>query len=803
MQFYSSICFVSIVVFGKSLLADVDFAHEIVPILKQHCIECHSGNKREGGLSLNSRESILSGGESGKVIVVGHSDQSEMVDRILSLDNDRRMPPEGKPLTKENADRIRRWIDEGAKWESGFQFVPDAYEPPLKPRRPELPKPVAGRDNPIDRIIDAVRSSDGESLIPLTDDETYLRRVTLDLVGLLPSIEERSAFLNDTNSDKRMRLVESLLKRDIDYAEHWLTFWNDLLRNDYAGTGFITSGRTQISSWLYDSLVTNKPYDQFAQELIAPKSQESAGFANGIRWRGEVSAGQTVEIQFAQSIGQAFLGINLKCASCHDSFIDRWKLEDAYGLAAIYSDRTLELHRCDKPIGKKATPRWIFEELGKIDPELNKSQRLDQLAALMTHRDNGRFTRTIVNRLWHRLMGRGIVHPTDSMQTAPWNEDLIDFLAEYLVDNKYDLKKVLLLIATSHAYQSVSEMRKEASESEKYRFAGPYSKRLTAEQFIDCVWQVTGTAPSQPDATIVRGSPNPDSKSNASVRGKWIWSQANVDKIDHGKSITFKKQFTRSKGDSAISAIITCDNSFVLYLNGKKITEGKNWEAPVLIQVTNTKLGDNEWRIVGTNAGASPNPAALFFEARWIDSQGVLQIVSSDDSWLATESLPGANGKLDKETKWTQAVPVNGSEIWSSRIGKKLEQLVSRGSFENQMVRSSLMKSTFLSRSLGRPNRDQIVSVRPTELTTLEAIDLSNGEELASMIKNGAENLSKQSWNSKKSFIEWLFRYGLSRSPTDPELKTLEESLDDKMSAAAMEDVLWAVIMLPEFQFVD
>ncbi|MEX2026644.1 MAG: DUF1549 domain-containing protein, partial [Pirellulaceae bacterium] len=139
-----------------------------------------------------------------------------------------------------------------------------------------------------------------------------------------------------------------------EYAEHWLTFWNDLLRNDYAGTGFITGGRKQISKWLYEALVANKPYDQFARELIAPPTADSTGFADGIRWRGEVSAGQTVEIQFAQSVGQAFLGINLKCASCHDSFIDRWTLEDAYGLAAVYSQRPLELHRCDKPVGKMA-----------------------------------------------------------------------------------------------------------------------------------------------------------------------------------------------------------------------------------------------------------------------------------------------------------------------------------------------------------------------------------------------------------------------------------------------------------------
>ena len=98
-------------------------------------------------------------------------------------------------------------------------------------------------------------------------------------------------------------------------------FWNDLLRNDYTGTGFITGGRRQITGWLHQSLVENKPFDQFVRELIAP-TDESRGFIDGIVWRGTVNASQTVPIQFAQNVGQTFLGINLKCASCHDSFVE-------------------------------------------------------------------------------------------------------------------------------------------------------------------------------------------------------------------------------------------------------------------------------------------------------------------------------------------------------------------------------------------------------------------------------------------------------------------------------------------------
>src|SRR5690606_33836845 len=112
-------------------------------------------------------------------------------------------------------------------------------------------------------------------------------------------------FLADRDPNKRDQLIDELLNDRFGYAEHWLSFFNDLLRNDYSGTGFITGGRKQISKWLYESLLANKPFDVMTRELIAPPSLESRGFIDGIRWRGEVSAGQTLEIQFAQSIAQS------------------------------------------------------------------------------------------------------------------------------------------------------------------------------------------------------------------------------------------------------------------------------------------------------------------------------------------------------------------------------------------------------------------------------------------------------------------------------------------------------------------
>jgi hypothetical protein len=192
----------------------------------------------------------------------------------------------------------------------------------------------------------------------------------------------------------------------------------------------------------------------------------------------------------------------MKCASCHDSFINRWKLEEAYGLAAIYSERPLELYRCDKPTGKTVEPAWIFPELGTIDPSKPRDERLRQLAALLTHSENGVMQRTIVNRLWKQLMGRGIVHPVDAMATPPWSEDVLDYLAVYLVEQKYDLRKVIALIAKSQAYQLPAEIAEEDDGAHVFR--GPVMKRMTAEQFLDSIRMTIGIWPA-PDNKAVKG----------------------------------------------------------------------------------------------------------------------------------------------------------------------------------------------------------------------------------------------------------------------------------------------------------
>jgi hypothetical protein len=771
-------------------LPAVDFVHEVMPILKKHCGQCHTGRKKEGGLAMNTRAQLLAGGENGKAVIPGNAVKSLFFERITSDDEDRWMPPEGPRVSAKEIAILRNWIDAGLPWKQGITLGKSAWDPPLKPRAVKLPPPRTGRAHPIDRLLDADLAEHKQALPPSISDAAFLRRTSLDAIGLLPTPADLQAFVVDSASDKRGKLIDRLLADDIAYADHWLTTWNDLLRNDYTGTGFITKGRSQITTWLYASLRDNKPYDQFARELIAPTAA-STGFIDGIKWRGEVNASQTREIQFAQSVSQVFLGINMKCASCHDSFIDRWTLSEAYNLAAIYADRPLELNRCDKPTGKMATPKWIFPEIGDVDPKAPKAERLRQLAGLMTHPQNGRFTRTLVNRIWARLMGRGIVHPVDAMHTQPWNEDLLDYLAVRFAADGYDLRKFIRFVMTSQAYQSRTVIL-QSEPGEDYVYAGPIAKRMTAEQLIDSIWQVTGTHPGEPTAKVDRAERKqaPEKATQQQkppafvpVTAKWIWSAGRVQ-----KQTDLRKRFQLDAVPKSAVMMATCDNAFTMKVNGTVVASSKDWTKPVYRDVTRFLLKGNN--LIEIDAEMFGGSAGFIFQLTMRNGDKPL-VVATNKTWEFQKS----------KGKW-QAVAVShahGAGPWGTLLDPKAAP--SEPGLPTRPVRASLVKNDFLMWSLGRPHRDQVVTTRPSELTTLQAIDLSNGDILAGYLSGGAKRLVGQG-KSGDALVEWLYYFALSRVPTAAERIVLAEVAGDGRNPIAVEDLLWTVFMLPEFQIV-
>ena len=475
----------------------MDLNTEVRAILAHNCYKCHGPEKVKGGLRLDGKHMVLKGGENGPVIVPGSPEKSELYIRVsLPADHEDIMPSKGKKLNAREIETLRLWIAKGAPWpEDGSKEI--IYKvAALMPRNPELPPAPkglssasqSGLNNPVDRWTDQYFAKNKTKWPAVVDDRIYLRRIYLDIIGMLPDPAEIEKFSNDKRVNKREIWVRQLLNMEDDYALHWLSFWNDALRNDYTGTGYITGGRFNITDWLYKSLKNNKPYNQFVKELISPTA-ESKGFIEGIKWRGVVNSSQRTEMQAAQNVSQVFLGLNLKCASCHNSFISDWKLEDAYAFANIFADTTLEINRCDKPTGKFVDARMLWKELGTIDNKATVAKKREQLANNLIKPENGRLYRTIVNRIWAQMMGRGLVEPVDVMDNEPWNQDLLDWMAYDFVAKKTDLKELIYLIATSNAYQLPSVGYKEAAiiSNPKYKFKGMVRRRMSAEQFTDAV----------------------------------------------------------------------------------------------------------------------------------------------------------------------------------------------------------------------------------------------------------------------------------------------------------------------------
>ena len=776
---------------------DVDFAHDVVPILKKQCAECHTGEKSEGGFSFNTQRRLLESG----YVKPGKPTESRLIELVESHDKEDQMPPKDRGrLTAEEVIILKQWVTEKLPWEAGFQFAVTAYEPPLLPQDVVVPPAAFPDQNPIDRILGRYFADTQQPAPAIVGDGVFLRRVYMDLNGLLPTLEQQEKFAGAAPALRRAAVIDQLLARDHEYAEHWITFWNDLLRNDYVGTGYIDGGRQQITAWLYGALLNNTPYDQFVRELLTPVSG-AEGFINGIQWRGDVNASQVRELQFSQSVSQVFLGINMKCASCHDSFIDRWTLDEAYGLAAIYSTRELEIHRCDKPIGRTARAAWIFPEIGSVDPEAEQPERLKQLATVLTSAQNGRFARTIVNRLWHRLMGHGIVHPVDAMHTEPWNADLLNYLANYLVERQYDLKQVLRLITTSQAYQSQSAPAQDSATSGEFLFQGPVARHVTAEQFIDSVLQLTKTPPPVIDAPIPADLYYGDDLPKVKRTGKWIWTYANTLPSPAGEQASFRKRFNVSAKPRSAKLVITCDNEYTAWLNGKKVGADTNWGSVESLNLSRQlAVGDNEMLIVGRNAGATPNPAGLYAEILLVDAKNQKTRIATDETWDASRDV--AKPAHTNLVEWQAAALVEPQNFLGPAAELAIKAALTSTLAGNvRSARSALLKSNMLMRSLGRPNREQVVTTRPDSLSTLQAIDLANGEILNSMLAAGAEKLLTETTNPP-DFASRLFRESLCREPSTQERELVLLLLGESPTVESVQDVLWMLVMLPEFQFV-
>ncbi len=771
---------------------------QVRAIFAHNCYQCHSTAKRKGGLALDHKEGVFIGGDYGPVIQIGSAADSEMIRRLkLPRQEEEAMPPKGKQLSGDEIALIELWIDQGAHWASGDLKV--FREAELALNKPNVPKASPGIDHPIDRFVNAYFEDEGIRWPALIDDRRFIRRAYLDVKGLLPTQEESDQFIQDRNPEKRMVLIQELLQDQENYTLHWLSFWNDLLRNDYSGTGFITGGRKQITDWLYHSLLDNKPYNEMVRELINPQP-ESEGFIKGIQWRGVVNASQRTELQAAQNISQSLLGLNLKCASCHNSFINNLTLDQAYGFANIFAKEPLEINRCDKPTGRMAKTAFLFPELGQVDADSLKD-RLKQLSDIIIKPENGRLYRTVVNRYWDRLFGRGIVAPVDEMDNLPWNQDLLDWLAFSFIESGYDLHKLLTTIMTSRTYQlpPVAYPSPNYLASESFVFKGPALRRLTVEQFADAFSQTV-----QPFYHSVGYHPQKED-----LEAQWIWHrEVEVDRTNIPKpgKRYFRKRFSPDPSRKLIAAkiLITADDAFHFYLNGAKTAEGNDWKKVEHLDIPLDRIKDqNIIAIVGNNSGTISNPAGLLFTLRLAYSDSSFQFIESDRSWKTNADENDLTGWQELEfddSNWQNAHRYGSftKSYWGILLDYTFDPTDTLQSF----ARASLVKQDPFMKSLGRPTRENVATQRDVEATLLQALTLTNSEFFVEKLTIGAQNWFERLGDDPEHLIEELYRQLLGRNPSRKESRTILKRFRQNPNPEQVEDIIWALVNLPEFQFI-
>jgi hypothetical protein len=333
-----------------SLPAAVDFARDIQPILSENCYHCHGPDEktRKAGLRLDTKEGAFRQRKGRALIVPGKSDKSELIQRVASADPEEVMPPvdSNRKLTAKQIDLLKKWVDEGAVWGQHWAFVP--------PKRPALPavKKADWARNDIDCFILARLEREGLTPSPETSREAWLRRVTLDLTGLPPTLAEIDAFLADNGADAHEKVVDRLLASPR-YGERLATDWLDVAR--FADTHGYQMDRARAvwpyRDWVIRAFNRNQPFDQFitwqlAGDLLpnATKEQRLATAFNRLHMQNE--EGGIVEEEFrvayvvdrVNTFSTAFLGMTTECSRCHDHKFDPLTMKDFYQLFAFFQN---------------------------------------------------------------------------------------------------------------------------------------------------------------------------------------------------------------------------------------------------------------------------------------------------------------------------------------------------------------------------------------------------------------------------------------------------------------------------------
>ena len=359
--------------------------------------------------------------------------------------------------------------------------------------------------NFIDEAVIAKLDVLGIPASPVCDDGTFLRRVSIDITGSLPTEAEVSAFLANPDSQKREKVIDQLLDSTA-YADYFTNKWNLVLRNKKRANDQLapTYG---FHKWIWSSLYENKPYDQFVREILTATG--NADDNPPVAWYREVDQPN----EQVEDVSQLFLGLRIQCARCHHHPFEKWSQDDYYGMAAFFSrvgrkniiggnnamrdkrifaiDNQGPAQSRNERTGKMLAPTGLGSKPYTVTPEDDPRALL---ADWMADPQNPFFAKALVNRYWKHFFSRGIVEPEDDMRETnpPANPELLNRLSQNFIASKFDIKNLVRTICMSSTYQ-LSSLPNEYNLKDKQNFSRYYPKRLTAEVLYDAFHQVTST----------------------------------------------------------------------------------------------------------------------------------------------------------------------------------------------------------------------------------------------------------------------------------------------------------------------
>lgn len=475
---------------------------DVLPIFTKHCLGCHGGLRKHGGLDLRTVPAMLAGGDSGAAIVPGHGAKSALVDRILKDEM-----PEGddrEKLSPAEKQTIRAWIDAGLPTLSQQQR---SVDPLLSAGTKHAPQEVAAA---VDRHVETFLGAAKLTPAPRSDDAEFLRRAYLDLAGRVPTAEQAAAFLDDASPDKRAALLDILLASP-DFGKEFGRTWRDWispaeLPSDENGGGQPHQQADAFGKWIGERLAAGATWDQIVRDILTVEGEIKK--SPQVIFYGLVGqGGKTTPEGTTQAVASLFLGVQLQCSQCHDDPYRDWSQKEHWGLAAFFGGSQGDFGKIEsgkgpnKKPGEIVIPGSAFKNAGTAVPAaflggsvLESPSQPDvrrPLADWLTAKENPFFARAFANRLWFYLFSRGLVNPIDDFRelNPPSHPGLLKLLENEFAASGFDVKHLVRCICLSQAWQRSSRSRSPADETSREATIAAFGRMpmrvLTADRLLD------------------------------------------------------------------------------------------------------------------------------------------------------------------------------------------------------------------------------------------------------------------------------------------------------------------------------